>query len=76
MIYRDFQGKRISALGFGTMRLPLARKDELRGAIAADKVAGKAAAFLYVLLGVSAVRTRLSSLPAREVFARHGVAHK
>lgn len=23
MIYRDFQGKRISALGFGTMRLPL-----------------------------------------------------
>lgn len=53
-----------------------ARKEELRGAIAADKVAGKAAAFLYVLLGVSAVRTRLSSLPAREVFARHGVAHK
>lgn len=23
MIYRDFQGEKISALGFGTMRLPL-----------------------------------------------------
>ena len=28
MIYRDFQGKKLSALGMGTMRLPLLNEDQ------------------------------------------------
>ena len=28
MIYRDFQGKKLSALGFGAMRLPVTGHDD------------------------------------------------
>ena len=44
------------------------------GCVAADRVVGKAAAFLYVLLRVRAVHAHVMSTPAVEVFARYGVA--
>jgi len=48
--------------------------NDLRGFFAADKVVGKAAAFLYVLLGVQAVYARVISTPAKSVLFRHGIS--
>lgn len=47
---------------------------KLNGFCAADKVVGKAAAFLYVLLGVSEVYAPIMSKTAVGVFKRYGVA--
>lgn len=41
---------------------------------AADRVVGKAAALLYVLLGVSEVYADVMSAAAQEVFRSHGIA--
>ncbi len=41
---------------------------------AADKVVGKAAAFLYLRLGVTAVHAGVVSVPARDLLVAHGVA--
>lgn len=46
---------------------------DLEGAFAADKVIGKAAAFLYVLLGVSYVYAGVISKPALGVFEQYGI---
>ncbi len=46
---------------------------DLRGGIAADKVIGKAAAFLYVLLGVAYVYAGVISKPALDVFEKYGI---
>ena len=43
---------------------------DLSGASAADRIVGKAAAFLYVLLGVRTVYAPLMSVPARETLRR------
>ena len=43
------------------------------GCVAADRVIGKAAAFLYVLLNVRAVHARVMSRPATAVFERYGI---
>lgn len=48
-------------------------KTELEGFSAADKVVGKATAFLYVLLGVKRVFAKVISLPAKEVLENHGI---
>lgn len=48
--------------------------EDLRGFSAADKVVGKATAFLYVLLGVRAVYGRTVSRCAADVLVRHGIA--
>lgn len=45
-----------------------------KGCVAADRVVGKAAAFLYVHLGVCAVHARVMSRPAAEVLEKHGIA--
>lgn len=47
---------------------------ELRGFCAADKVVGRATAFLYVLLGVRAVHANVMSTPARQALQRHDIA--
>ena len=47
---------------------------DFRGFCAADKVVGRATAFLYVLLGVRAVHALVMSTPAREVLQAHGIA--
>ena len=41
---------------------------------AADRVVGRATAFLYCLLGVKAVYARVMSGPAMEVLTAHGIA--
>ena len=50
-----------------------AEKTELEGFSAADKVVGKATAFLYVLLGVKRVFAKVISLPAKEVLEGYGI---
>ena len=47
---------------------------DLTGFSAADRVVGRATAFLYVLLGVREVYARVMSRPATEVLAAHGIA--
>lgn len=47
---------------------------ELRGFSAADKVVGRATAFLYVLLGVKEVHALVMSTPAREALELGGIA--
>lgn len=46
---------------------------DLCGFSAADKVVGRATAFLYVLLGVKAVHARVMSAPAREALTAGGI---
>lgn len=46
---------------------------DLRGFSAADKVVGRATAFLYVLLGVRAVHAPVMSTPAREALEANGI---
>jgi hypothetical protein len=41
--------------------------------VAADRVVGKAAAFLYVLLGIRAVYAEIVSIPAAQVLNRYGI---
>ncbi len=48
--------------------------ENVRGASAADRVVGKAAALLYVLLGVGAVYAEIISASAEEVLRGHGIA--
>lgn len=45
----------------------------MAGCAAADRVVGKATAFLYCLLGVRAVYAHVMSQPAREVLAQAGI---
>lgn len=52
----------------------LAQGIDVRGFSAADKVVGRATAYLYVLLGVKAVWAAVMSEAAAEVLARHGIA--
>lgn len=48
-------------------------KTDLTGFCAADKVVGKGAAFLYVVLGVKSVYAGVISACAKEVLERHGI---
>ena len=45
-----------------------------RGGCAADKVVGRATAFLYCLLGVSEVYAHVMSRPAAQVLAAYGIS--
>ena len=47
---------------------------DLKGFSAADKVVGRATAFLYVLLGVRAVHARVMSEPAMEVLNTNAIS--
>lgn len=47
---------------------------DLRGFSAADKVVGRATAFLYVLLGVKEVHSLVMSTPARQTLEAGGIA--
>ncbi len=47
---------------------------DLKNFSAADRVVGRATAFLYCLLGVKEVYARVMSRPAAEVLKAHGIA--
>lgn len=47
---------------------------DLHGFCAADRVVGRATAFLYCLLGVKEVYARVMSHPAREVLEANGIS--
>lgn len=47
---------------------------DVRGFSAADRVVGRGAAFLYVLLGVTEVYARIMSRPAAEVLQTYGIS--
>ena len=47
---------------------------DLKGFCAADKVVGRATAFLYCLLGVQEVYAHVMSRPAAEVLQNHGIS--
>ena len=51
----------------------LQNRASLRGFCAADKVVGKATAFLYCMLDVRAVYGRVMSAPALQVLQDHGI---
>ena len=51
----------------------LDREEDVSGFSAADKVVGKAAAFLYLRLGVAAVHATVISAPAYDLLTAHGV---
>lgn len=50
--------------------------EDLRGAYAADRIVGKAAAMLYVLLRVRAVYADVMSKSAREIFDKYGIHYE
>ena len=50
-----------------------AEKSNFKGFSAADKVVGKATAFLYALLGVKRVFAKVISLPAKEVLESYDI---
>ena len=52
----------------------LDRGEDVTGFSVADKVVGKAAAFLYLRLGVAAVHGLVMSEPAYDLLCAHGVA--
>lgn len=54
--------------------LDLLERGSWAGFSAADKVVGKATAFLYILLGIRAVYTPVASEQAVRVLGAHGVA--
>ena len=53
----------------------LENEENCQGMFATDKVVGRAAAFLYVLLGVKEVHALVISESAEEVFLRFGVPY-
>lgn len=48
---------------------------DVRGYSAADKAVGKAAAMLFVLLGISEIYAAVMSLGAKAVFDEHGIKY-
>lgn len=61
--------------GIKPLFLQLTYGDGLKGAVVADRVIGKAAAFLMVYGGVAEVYTKVISSHAAEVFSKFGVKY-
>jgi hypothetical protein len=68
----ETKGHRIS--GFLNAVEQFGRK--LENAAVADKVAGKAVAFLCVYAGIAAVYAEVLSKKARDIFTENGIAHE
>ena len=59
--------------GIQPLRGWLGSEKDVSAFVAADRVVGKAAAYLYVLLKIKAVYAEIVSKPAQEVLARYGI---
>lgn len=59
--------------GVGTLLEYAEKKADLSGFCAADRVVGKGAAFLYIILGVSAVYAEVISEGAYELLLKNGI---
>lgn len=66
-VYKSFQR------GVKPLLSLLEQKTDLQGFSAADKVAGKAAAFIYVLMGIKELYTSVISRHALEVLKNRGI---
>lgn len=62
-----------SERGVKPLLLLLDAGESLNGFSAADKVIGKAAAFLYILLGAEKIYSEVISEPALKVLENHGI---
>ncbi len=62
-----------AAGGIGDLLRLQAGNEDFRGFCAADRIVGRAAAFLYVLMGVRAVHAAVISEGALDILRRHGV---
>ena len=52
----------------------LDEREDMADAVFADKVIGKGAAFIYVLLGVREIYAKVISTPAKELLLSHGIS--
>ena len=59
--------------GVKPLTIWLESKEDFSGFYAADKVVGRATAYLYVLLGVAAVYADVISVSALDVLKKHNV---
>lgn len=59
--------------GVAPLLVLLDRGEDVSGYAAADKVVGKAAAFLYLRLGVAVVHAAVISTPAYDLLTAHGI---
>ena len=73
VLYKDGITHTSTKRGVLPLKEWLEKKTELKGFSAADKVVGKAAAFLYVLMGVREVYARVMSEGAVRVLEAHGI---
>ncbi|MCI8336416.1 MAG: DUF1893 domain-containing protein [Peptococcaceae bacterium] len=74
VLYKEGRLYTSKARGVKPLLGVLAAEEDWQGASAADKVVGKAAAFLYVLLGVAEVYAGVVSEVALEVFQTYHIA--
>ena len=61
--------------GIGPLLEIIDSGEDLRGASAADRIVGKAAAMLYVMSGVGSIYAEVLSRSAVSVFERYGTAY-
>lgn len=74
VLCRGEQEFTFSSRGVDPLLSLLDSQHDLCGFSAADRVVGRAAAYLYVLLGVTALYAKILSRPAKEVLDRYGIS--
>lgn len=73
VLYKDTTVFTSFERGVKPLVLQFESKTDFKGFSAADKVVGKGAAFLYILLGVEALYANVISFPALELLQKCGV---
>lgn len=75
VLCKDGRQVAIQGRGIGPLLSVCERGEDWRGGAAADRIVGKAAALLFVCLGVAEVYGTVMSRSAMAVFERFGVRH-
>ena len=73
VLYKDGNAKISNERGVNPLVSLLQTEEDFSGYSSADKVVGKATAFLYALLNVKAVYACVISKPAFKVLSEHGI---